>query len=70
MVKSPQQEAGRKTALGRRLLVLMILTILLIIALVWMSIYLFNADGGIGFDDLGIFALGFEGVDTMLPRIL
>ncbi|MGU3401422.1 hypothetical protein ACLBWS_17075 [Brucellaceae bacterium D45D] len=70
MVKSPQQETGRKTALGRRLLVLTILTIILIIALVWMSIYLFNPNGAIGFDDLGIFALEFEVVDTMLPRIL
>lgn len=57
MAKQPQNGAGRKTALGRRLLILMIVAILLVIALVWMSIYLFDPDGGINFDDLGIFAM-------------
>ncbi len=45
MAKQPQNGAGRKTALGRRLLILMIVAILLVIALVWMSIYLFDPDG-------------------------
>lgn len=70
MAKQPPEGAGRKTALGRRLLILMILAILLVIALVWMSIYLFDPNGGLGFDDLGISAFNFNMLDTMLPRIL
>ncbi|KAB2657064.1 hypothetical protein F9K94_11805 [Brucella tritici] len=70
MAKQPPEGAGRKTALGRRLLILMILAILLVIALVWMSIYLFDPNGGLDFDDLGIFALDFNAVDMMLPGIV
>jgi hypothetical protein len=70
MAKQPPEGAGRKTALGRRLLILMILAILLVIALVWMSIYLFDPNGGLDFDDLGIFALDFNAIDMMLPGIL
>ncbi|KXO79422.1 hypothetical protein [Brucella anthropi] len=70
MAKQPPEGAGRKTALGRRLLILMILAILLVIALVWMSIYLFDPNGGLDFDDLGIFALDFNAIDMMLPGIV
>ncbi|MEJ5901084.1 hypothetical protein [Ochrobactrum teleogrylli] len=70
MAKHSKQGAGRKATLGKRLLILTILAILLVIALVWMSIYLFDPNGGLGFDDLGIFALDFNVIDTMLPRIL
>ncbi len=70
MAKQPPEGAGRKTALGRRLLILMILAILLVIALVWMSIYLFDPNGGLDFDDLGIFALDFNAVGMMLPGIV
>ena len=70
MAKQPPEGAGRKTALGRRLLILMILAILLVIALVWMSTYLFDPNGGLDFDDLGIFALDFNAVDMMLPGIV
>ncbi|MCH4541257.1 hypothetical protein DK867_19165 [Ochrobactrum sp. POC9] len=70
MAKQPPEGAGRKTALGRRLLILTILAILLVIALVWMSIYLFDPNGGLDFDDLDIFAFNFNVVDMMLPRIL
>ncbi|MEL4376064.1 hypothetical protein [Brucella cytisi] len=70
MAKQPPEGAGRKTALGRRLLILMILAIVLVIALVWMSIYLFDPNGGLDFDDLGIFAFDFNVVDTVSPRIL
>jgi hypothetical protein len=70
MAKQPPEGAGRKTALGRRLLILMILAIVLVIALVWMSIYLFDPNGGLDFDDLGIFAFDFNVVDMMLPGIV
>ncbi|MBR7650855.1 hypothetical protein KCX83_00795 [Brucella oryzae] len=70
MAKQPPEGAGRKTALGRRLLILMILALLLVIALVWMSIYLFDPNGGLDFDDLGIFACDFNAVVTVLPRIV
>ncbi len=70
MNKNPPEGAGQKAALGRRLLLLTILAILLTCALIWMSIYLFDPDGGLGFDDLGIFAHEFNSIDTMLPRIL
>jgi hypothetical protein len=70
MAKQPPEGAGRKTALGRRLLILMILAIVLVIALVWMSIYLFDPNGGLDFDDLGIFALDFNAIDMMLPGIV
>lgn len=70
MAKQPPEGAGRKTALGRRLLILMIVALLLVIALIWMSIYLFDPNGGLGFDDLGIFALNFNAIDTVLPRVL
>jgi len=70
MAKQPPEGAGRKTALGRRLLILMILAILLVIALVWMSTYLFDPNGGLDFDDLGIFAFDFNAVDMMLPGIV
>lgn len=70
MAKQPPEGAGRKTALGRRLLILMILALLLVIALVWMSIYLFDPNGGLDFDDLGIFALDFNAIDMMLPGIV
>ncbi|AAN29022.1 predicted protein [Brucella abortus bv. 4 str. 292] len=69
MAKQPQNGAGRKTALGRRLLILMIVAILLVIALVWMSIYLFDPDGGINFDDLGIFAYDFNALIEWVARI-
>ncbi|CAB4324804.1 MULTISPECIES: hypothetical protein [unclassified Brucella] len=69
MAKQPQNGAGRKTALGRRLLILMIVAILLVIALVWMSIYLFDPDGGINFDDLGIFAYDFNVLIEWVARI-
>ncbi|MFC7065638.1 hypothetical protein [Brucella rhizosphaerae] len=70
MNKTPQDGAGHKAALGRRLLLLTILAILLTCALIWMSIYLFDPDGSLGLDDLGIFAHEFNAIDTMLPRIL
>lgn len=70
MNKNSPERAGQKAALGRRLLVLTILAILLTAALIWMSIYLFDPDGSIDFDDLGIFAHEFNAIDTMLPRIL
>ncbi|EXL07565.1 hypothetical protein BG46_11785 [Brucella anthropi] len=70
MAKQPPEGAGRKTALGRRLLILMILAIVLVIALVWMSIYLFDPNGGLDFDDFGIFAFDFNVVDAVSPRIL
>ncbi|MBB4093603.1 hypothetical protein HGG72_00600 [Ochrobactrum pecoris] len=70
MAKQPPEGVGRKTALGRRLLILMILAILLVIALVWMSIYLFDPNGGLDLDDLDIFAFNFNAVDTMLSRAL
>ncbi len=70
MAKQPPEGAGRKTALGRRLLILMILAIVLVIALVWMSIYLFDPNGGLDFDDLGIFAFDFNVVDAVSQRIL
>lgn len=70
MAKQPPEGAGRKTALGRRLLILMILAIVLVIALVWMSIYLFDPNGGLDFDDLGIFAFDFNVVYAVSPRIL
>lgn len=44
------------SSVGRRLLVLMILAILLIAALIWMSIYLFDAGSHLGLDDFGILA--------------
>ncbi|SUW25517.1 hypothetical protein [Brucella abortus] len=69
MAKQPQNGAGRKTALGRRLLILMIVAILLVIALVWMSIYLFDPDGGINFDDLGIFVYDFNALIEWVARI-
>ncbi|EFM55095.1 MULTISPECIES: hypothetical protein [Brucella] len=69
MAKQPQNGAGRKIALGRRLLILMIVAILLVIALVWMSIYLFDPDGGINFDDLGIFAYDFNALIEWVARI-
>ncbi|APY13718.1 hypothetical protein IB024_08200 [Brucella sp. 6810] len=69
MAKQPQNGAGHKTALGRRLLILMIVAILLVIALVWMSIYLFDPDGGINFDDLGIFAYDFNALIEWVARI-
>lgn len=70
MNKIPPEGARYKAALGRRLLLLTILAIVLTVALIWMSIYLFDPDGGIGFDDFGIFAHEFNAIDTMLPRIL
>lgn len=70
MAKQPPDRAGRKAALGRRLLILMILAILLVIALVWTSIYLFDPNGGLDFDDLAIFALNFNAVDMVLHRLL
>ncbi|MEN3603038.1 hypothetical protein ABC473_15555 [Brucella abortus] len=69
MAKQPQNGAGRKTALGRRLLILMIVAILLVIALVWMSIYLVDPDGGINFDDLGIFSYDFNALIEWVARI-
>ena len=42
------------SSVGRRLLVLMILASLLIAALIWMSIYLFDAGNHLGFDGFGI----------------
>ncbi|MBB5700294.1 hypothetical protein FHS76_000132 [Ochrobactrum daejeonense] len=70
MAKQPSDGTGRRNALGQRLLILTILAILLVIALVWMSIYLFDPNGGLDFDDLDIFALNFNVVDRFLPRIL
>ena len=70
MAEQPPEGAGRKGTLGRRLLILMILAILLVIALVWMSIYLFDPNGAIDLDDFGIFAFDFNAVGAMLPRIL
>lgn len=70
MKNTPPEGARHKAALGRRLLLLTLLAILLTVALIWMSIYLFDPDGSIGFDDLGIFAREFNVIDTMLPRIL
>lgn len=70
MNKIPPEGASHKAALGRRLLLLTILAILLTVALIWTSIYLFNPEGGIDFEDLGIFAYKFNAIDTMLPRIL
>ncbi|WP_139974972.1 MULTISPECIES: hypothetical protein [Brucella/Ochrobactrum group] len=70
MAKPPPEGAGRRTALGRHLLILMVLAILLVIALVWMSIYLFDPNGGLDFDDFGIFAFDFNAVDAMLSRIM
>ncbi len=70
MNDTPPDRPGSRISLGRRLLFLMILAILLTCALVWMSIYLFDPNGGFGFDDLGIFASEFNVIDTMLPRIL
>ncbi|MGN6450907.1 MAG: hypothetical protein ACTHLK_20405 [Brucella intermedia] len=69
MAKQPPEGAGRKAALGRRLLILTILAILLVIALVWTSIYLFDPNGGLDFDDLAIFALNFNAVDMALHRL-
>ncbi len=65
MAKQPPEGAGRKTTLGRRLLILMILAILLVIALVWMSVYLFDPNGGLDLDDFGIFAFEFNIVSTI-----
>lgn len=70
MNKITPEGARHKAALGRRLLLLTILAIVLTVALIWMSIYLFNPDGSIDFEDLGIFAHEFNAIDTMLPRIL
>ncbi|MFD1198269.1 hypothetical protein ACFQ3K_08070 [Brucella gallinifaecis] len=70
MNKIPLDGAGNRTALGRRLLLLTILAILLICALIWMSIYLFDSTGSLGFDDFGIFASEYNAIDTLLPRIL
>lgn len=70
MAKRQEDDTQRASALGKRLLILTILTILLIIAAVWMSIYLFDSSVGLGFDDLGIFTKEFNMVDTLLPRIL
>jgi len=70
MAKQPPEGAGRKATLGRRLLILTILAILLVIALVWSSIYLFDPNGGLDFDDLAIFALNFNAVDMPVRRIL
>ena len=70
MAKQPPEGTGHRTTLGRRLLILMILAVLLVIALVWMSIYLFDPNGTIDLDDFGISALDFNVVDTLLPRIL
>lgn len=69
MAKQPPEVAGRKAALGRRLLILTILAILLVIALVWTSIYLFDPNGGLDFDDLAIFAFNFNVVDMVLHRL-
>lgn len=69
MAKQPPEGAGRKAALGRRLLILTILAILLVIALVWTSIYLFDPHGGLDFDDLAIFAFNFNAVDMVLHRV-
>ncbi|KAB2721841.1 hypothetical protein F9K73_06320 [Brucella intermedia] len=69
MAKQPPEGAGRKAALGRRLLILTILAILLVIALVWTSIYLFDPNGGLDFDDLAIFAFNFNVVDMVLHRL-
>lgn len=69
MAKQPPEGAGRKAALGRRLLILTILAILLVIALVWTSIYLFDPNGGLDFDDLAIFAFNFNPVDMVLHRL-
>ncbi|WP_273771214.1 hypothetical protein [Brucella intermedia] len=69
MAKQPPEGAGRKAALGRRLLILTILAILLVIALVWTSIYLFDPNGGLDFDDLAIFAFDFNAVDLVMHRL-
>lgn len=69
MAKQPPEGAGRKAALGRRLLILTILAIVLLIALVWTSIYLFDPDGDLDLDDLGIFAFHFNMIDRTPPRI-
>lgn len=69
MAKQPPEGAGRKAALGRRLLILTILAILLVIALVWTSIYLFDPNGGLDFDVLAIFAFNFNPVDMVLHRL-
>ena len=63
MTKQPPEGAGRKTTLGRRLLILLILAILLVIMLVLVSVYLFDPYGGIGLDDLGVFVLNFKAVE-------
>ncbi|OYR19861.1 hypothetical protein [Brucella thiophenivorans] len=70
MNKITPERAGAKAALGRRLLLLTILAILLTAALIGMSIYLFDSDGSLGLDDLGIFAFEFNALGTMLPNIL
>lgn len=70
MAKQPSKGAGRRNALGQRLLILTILAIALVIALVWMSIYLFDPDGGLDLDDLGIFAFQINAMDAAQPRIL
>ncbi|MBV2142237.1 hypothetical protein KUG47_01845 [Falsochrobactrum sp. TDYN1] len=70
MTKTSPGDEGSRHLLGRRLLLLTILAILLTGALVWMSIYLFDPNGGLDLGDLGILASEFTIMDTMLPRIL
>ncbi len=69
MTKSPPEGTGRKASLGRRLLLLLILAVLLIAALVWMSVYLFDPNAALDLDDLGIFAIDFNRIYAFLALV-
>lgn len=55
MEKKKKNGEGRKNEIGRRILIIMIVEIMIVIEIVWMRIYIFDKDGGINFDDIGIF---------------
>lgn len=69
-IKMEKTASQHSAFLGRRLLFLMVLAVLLISALTWMSIYLFNPISALGLDELVAMALELQGIDTLLPRIL
>lgn len=71
MIPKPMNSTLKKdTRLGRRLLMLLIISLVMIVAVIWMTIDLFSADAGFSDGAIDAFVQAFEGVDTLLPRLL
>lgn len=70
MAGNTNNDCNSRASLGRRLIVLVILSLLLIAALIWMTIALFGDESVLATETIGTFTLGLGDWDTLLPRLL